>query len=157
MKCNKERVLIVYFVDRQWMEEILVYMETQLDLFKNQSAWTSRLEQLALERMAHTVIESVLDVANAMIDGFIMRDPGSYDDIIDILIDEKVVHEEMSEGFKAFVSLRKILVKDYIHIDHNEVLRIFHNQLEILIQFPKMIRQYLLQELGPVSAFKNDL
>lgn len=29
-----------------------------------------------------------------MIDGFIMRDPGSYDDIMDILVDEKVVTEK---------------------------------------------------------------
>ncbi len=157
MKCRIERVLIVYFVDRQWMEKILVYMEEQLELFKNQSAWTSRLEQLALERMAHTVIESILDVGNAMIDGFIMRDPGSYEDIIDILIDEKVLNEKMSDGFKAFVSLRKGLVQDYINIEHDEVFRVFQDHLEILIQFPNMIRHYLVQELGPVSAFKNDL
>ena len=33
----------------------------------------------------------MMDVGNLMIDGFIMRDPGSYEDIIDILIDEKVI------------------------------------------------------------------
>ena len=44
-----------------------------------------------------------------MIDGFIMRDPGSYEDIIDILDDEKVITTEMSEGFKKIVSLRKNL------------------------------------------------
>ena len=31
-----------------------------------------------------------------MIDGFIMRDPGGYEDIIDIMEDEKVITKEMS-------------------------------------------------------------
>ena len=35
-------------------------------------------------------MESMMDVGNLMIDGFIMRDPGSYEDIIDILVDEKL-------------------------------------------------------------------
>ena len=52
-----------------------------------------RFTQLALERMVQISIDSVLDVGNAMIDGFIMRDPGSYEDIIDILLDEKVITE----------------------------------------------------------------
>lgn len=29
-----------------------------------------------------------------MIDGFIMRDPGSYEDIIDILVDERVIPKD---------------------------------------------------------------
>ena len=37
------------------------------------------------------VIESIIDVGNTMIDGFIMRDPGGYEDIIDIMEDEKVI------------------------------------------------------------------
>ena len=49
----------------------------------------------------------MLDVGNSMIDGFIMRDPGSYDDIIDILEDEKVITTEMSESYKRVVPLRK--------------------------------------------------
>ena len=31
-----------------------------------------------------------------MIDGFIMRDPGSYEDIIDIMEDERVITTEMA-------------------------------------------------------------
>ena len=44
-----------------------------------------------------------------MIDGFIMRDPGSYDDIFDILEDEKVITEEMCGSFKNVIQLRKNL------------------------------------------------
>lgn len=60
-------------------------------MFAEHSSWNTEIEKKALERIVHLLIENVLDVGNAMIDGFIMRDPGSYDDIIDILVDEKVV------------------------------------------------------------------
>ena len=42
-----------------------------------------------------------------MIDGFIMRDPGSYEDIIDIMEDERVITTEMAVPLKKVIELRK--------------------------------------------------
>ena len=55
----------------------------------------------ALERIVHLLVECILDTGNDMIDGFIMRDPGSYDDIMDILVDEKVVPEGEGSQLKS--------------------------------------------------------
>ena len=63
--------------------------------------------QNCIERITHNTIESFMDVGNLIIDGFIMRDPGSYDDIIDILIDEKVIASEMEKPFKELFSYVK--------------------------------------------------
>ena len=90
----------MYFVDREKIEQILVFMNEQMNNFTHQREWNTTIEKLGLERVAHTLIESILDVGNSMIDGFIMRDPGSYEDIIDILLDEKVINELMSEDLK---------------------------------------------------------
>lgn len=90
-----------------------------------------------------------------MIDGFIMRDPGSYDDIIDILVDEKVVQTSEEQGLKAVVNLRKVLVQDYLDVKHDEVIHVVQENKEVLNQFPTRIRTYLENELGPVSAFRN--
>ncbi|PIB45003.1 hypothetical protein AOA59_08845, partial [Pseudomonas sp. 2822-15] len=79
----------MYFVDRELIEDRLNVLEKQLKLFSAHESWEKELDQLALERIAHMTIEIIIDVGNQMIDGFIMRDPGSYDDVIDILIDEK--------------------------------------------------------------------
>ena len=68
-----------------------MFFDEHVRLFAEYSSWNTEIEKKALERIVHLLIENVLDVGNAMIDGFIMRDPGSYDDIIDILVDEKVV------------------------------------------------------------------
>ncbi|MEL3974293.1 DUF86 domain-containing protein [Rossellomorea oryzaecorticis] len=145
----------MYFVDREKIEEILVFMNDQLSLLHNQSGWESTIEKLALERIGHTLIESVLDVGNSMIDGFIMRDPGSYEDIIDILLDEKVINEGMSKDLKRLIEQRKVLVQEYTNVNHEALQRILHDVRSTLEQFPVHVRSYLENELGPVSAFKN--
>ncbi|MCR8847635.1 DUF86 domain-containing protein [Rossellomorea sp. SC111] len=145
----------MYFVDREKIEEILTYMDQQLNIFSRQEQWNATLEKLALERVAHVIIESILDVGNSMIDGFIMRDPGSYEDIIDILLDEKVITDKMSEDLKRLVEQRKPLVQAYTTVDHKQLHTILEEVFQTLNQFPQKVRNYLENELGPVSAFKN--
>jgi uncharacterized protein YutE (UPF0331/DUF86 family) len=145
----------MYFVDREKIEEILVYMEKQLDLFHSQPSWDSPVEQLALERISHTIIESILDTGNAMIDGFIMRDPGSYEDIIDILLDEKVITKEMELSLKNVIGFRKMVVQEYTRVNHEAVKGSLIDNMESLRSFPEHVRDYLTNELGPVSAFRN--
>jgi uncharacterized protein YutE (UPF0331/DUF86 family) len=143
----------MYFVDRDKLETTLVFLEKQISLFSNQDQWSTPIEKAALERITHLMIESVLDVGNAMIDGFIMRDPGSYEDIIEILIDEKVVNEETGKSLKTLVQFRKVLVQLYTEIDHRDLENQFSSLLKELALFPKNVRDYLENELGPVSAF----
>ncbi|MGD7046238.1 DUF86 domain-containing protein [Jeotgalibacillus proteolyticus] len=145
----------MYFVDREKIEQMLVYMEEKTSYFKQQLSFESDTEKFALERTAHMIIESILDVGNSMIDGFIMRDPGSYDDIIDILDDEKVITEEMTPLLKDLIQLRKQLVQDYLTVDHAEIARSLEESMPAITQFPGSVRKYLETELGPVSAFKK--
>lgn len=145
--------MAVYFIDRKKMEETLCFMEKQLALFESQPAWVTSIEQAALERIAQTIVEAVIDVGNAMIDGFIMRDPGSYEDIIDIMEDEKVILAEQSAPLKDVIGLRKTLVREYTSIAHNEIAAVLVANKKELADFPKRVRLYLENELGPVSAF----
>lgn len=148
-----EEVDEMYFVDREKLENTLVFLEKQISLFSNQEKWSTPIEKAALERITHLMIESVLDVGNAMIDGFIMRDPGSYEDIIEILMDEKVVTQETGTSLKRLVQYRKVLVQFYTEIDHDELFNQFSGQINVLTLFPENVRDYLENELGPVTAF----
>lgn len=145
----------MYFVDRQKIGQILDYLEKQLGLFEGQENWDGELLELSVERIIQTSIDSVLDAGNAVIDGFIMRDPGSYEDIVDILLDEKVITETISVQFKKVLPLRKMLVQDFIEVNHQVLLAVFKENIEAFKQFPELVRSYLINELGPVSAFKN--
>ncbi|WP_408007494.1 type VII toxin-antitoxin system HepT family RNase toxin [Pseudalkalibacillus sp. A8] len=146
----------MYFVDRKKIEELLRFMNHRLDAFESEEFGEKMNDQLFLERIGHMVIETIIDVGNKMIDGFIMRDPGSYEDIIDILEDEKVVSSEDAESLKQVISLRKMLVQNYTEVDHKEVEHVLRANLEPLKNFPSQVRRYLTEELGPVSAFLPD-
>jgi uncharacterized protein YutE (UPF0331/DUF86 family) len=145
----------MYFVDREKIEEKLIYIEKQIRTFEELKQYESIIEKLATERIIHMVIEAVLDVGNSMIDGFIMRDPGSYEDILEILEDEKVITEEMCVSFKKIIPLRKSLLQFYTDIDHQEILLIFKKELPALKQFTPSVRKYIENELGPVTTFRR--
>lgn len=145
---------MMYFVDRHKIENTLNFLEEELRLYQTQEEWTSDVEKKALERIGHTLIECILDIGNDMIDGFIMRDPGSYDDIMDILTDEKVVSQAEGDSLKYLIAYRKTLVQDYLNVNHEELDELLSRHAETLEKFPARIRDYLNHELGPVSAFK---
>ena len=91
----------MYFVDRNKIITTLNYLDEILNLLEESNDWlNNEVSKLALQRIGHNTIEALMDVGNLIIDGFIMRDPGSYDDIIDIFIDEKVIPAEMETPFK---------------------------------------------------------
>lgn len=145
----------MYFVDREKMEKTLAYIEDNMMTFSNHPTWETPVEHKALERIMVSVIEGILDVGNAMIDGFIMRDPGSYEDIIDILEDEKVVSASLADQLKVLVRLRKVLVQEYLEIDHQDLKNKLSEGKDAVLSFCPSVRHYLENELGPVSAFKK--
>jgi len=145
----------MYFVDRDSIEETLIYLDKQIELFKNQRQWNTEIEKAALERLTHTMLEAILDVGNMMIDGFIMRDPGSYEDIIDILDDEKVITKEMHDCLVQLIQYRKMTVQQYTRVEHEALNQAFIQAISVLKSFSPRVRDYLTNELGPVSAFKK--
>lgn len=144
----------MYFIDRNQIEKALTHMEKLLALYKEEEDWEADLvHSLALARLTHVIIESIIDVGNTMIDGFIMRDPGGYDDIIDIMDDEKVITPVMSDPLKQVIALRRMIVMEFIDVETSEIVLVLGNSMETLLAFPTKVRHYLENELGPVSAF----
>ncbi|MGG3799232.1 DUF86 domain-containing protein [Metabacillus fastidiosus] len=144
----------MYFVDVEKIEARLDYLDDHVKLFSQHERWDSFFALKALERLCQMMIETILDVGNAMIDGFIMRDPGSYEDIIDILLDEQVIQQKDSDGLKEMIHFRKSLVQEYLNVEHRKLISVFTLNLPILQHFSNNIRTYINNELGPVSAFK---
>ena len=144
----------MYFVDRNKITKNLAHLDELLAIFETTDNWLSdEIHKLALQRIGHNVMEAMMDVGNLVIDGFIMRDPGSYEDIIDIFVDEKVITPEMDAPLKAVVGLRKMIVREFIAVDNEEILTVLTSNLSALKQFSSKVEDYLLNELGPVSAF----
>lgn len=144
----------MYFVDRNQIEKALCHIEDLLTLYKKEAVWNEDLiHTLALTRLSHDIIEAIIDVGNTMIDGFIMRDPGSYEDIIDIMDDEKVITTEMTNPIKKVIELRQMIVREFIAVDSNMLIATLDESYDALNLFPEKVRNYLEHELGPISAF----
>lgn len=142
----------MYQVNVEKIEQHLSYFEQVLTaitpvIHTEKGMQMDRLTELALERTLHIALETVADVGNYLIDGFIMRDPGSYEDIVDILEDETVIEAGMAETLRTVVNMRKKLITHYTSVNSGEVYTILQTHFSHLQQFPINVRDYLKREL----------
>ncbi len=78
---------------------------------------------------------------------------GSYEDIIDIMEDERVITSEMAGPLKQVIELRKMIVREFTKVDVGTIIEVLNASMDELLEFPNKVRHYLENELGPVSAF----
>ncbi len=111
-------------------------------------SWTGGLtEGLAQERALHLAAEIATDVGHALIDGFIMRDASSYEDIIDIISEEGVVSKQVAEPLRDLVLLRKTLVQEYDRWPRKELHPLTLELPRVLMGFSDQVEVYLKKEL----------
>jgi uncharacterized protein YutE (UPF0331/DUF86 family) len=143
----------MYNVNTKRIEEVLTHMDRMLQLLRQLTAQSDEailadpVAVAAMERAMHLSIEAVVDVGNALIDGFIMRDPGSYTDIVEILRDERVINDTAAKQLTEVVSFRKHLVNEYTKVPVAEMIGLARASLETLAQFAPAVRAYIKQEL----------
>ncbi|WP_096467633.1 DUF86 domain-containing protein [Aneurinibacillus soli] len=140
----------MYQVNTEKIEQHLVYMEQVLEsvspILRNSEA-NDMLTSLSLQRALHIALETVADVGNYLIDGFIMRDPGSYEDIVEIMLDETVITAEIAVALKEVVNMRKPLITDYLDVRDDAVSKLLNTHYAKLVAFPNQVREYLKKEL----------
>lgn len=111
--------------------------------------WTgTALQALAQERALHLAIEIVTDVGSYLIDGFIMRDASSYEDIIEVTSGEEVYPKEMVPALLELVRLRKPLVQDYYNWKSSELHPLMEKLPTLLESFKLAVEQYIVKELA---------
>lgn len=138
----------MYYVNREQIERRLNVLPELIQVLK---AVSSRRENSLLERYAegralHLAIEVVTDVGSYLIDGFIMRDASSYEDIIDIIYGEGVIAGDLHSVLTELVRLRKPLVQDYIDWDGQAVQELTSALPICLESYSEQIRIYLDKE-----------
>lgn len=138
----------MYYVNREQIERRLNVLPELVQVIEGacSTAEPSLIERLAEERALHLAIEVVTDVGSYLIDGFIMRDASSYEDIIDIMQDEKVIDGELFRVLTELVRLRKPLVQDYYEWNHSGIHDLMGLLPGVLKRFSQRVREYLDQE-----------
>jgi uncharacterized protein YutE (UPF0331/DUF86 family) len=140
----------VYYVNRESIDARLACIpEIAQALEDAASDWTGTVMQgLAQERALHLALEIVTDIGSSLIDGFLMRDASSYEDIVDIIAGEGVLPADLAEPLRQLVALRKPLVQDYAAWPRRQLHPLTPKLPELLTRFSERIRAYLRQELG---------
>lgn len=107
------------------------------------------LQGLAQERCLHLGLEIVTDVGSFLIDGFMMRDAGSYEDIVGVIAGENVIDETLAGRLRTLVALRRPLVQDYDLWQRERLHPLTAELPELLTAFAEAVKLYLSRELDP--------
>lgn len=128
----------MYYVNLKRIEQRSQFIHQLVQSMEQLSAqWVepSPTHAFAQERILHLSIECVTDIGSDLIDGLMMRDAGSYEDIIEILLDEQVVDSQLAVILTELVKLRKPLMQEYVEWNRKSA----H---PLLSQLPGSLRQF---------------
>jgi len=144
----------MYYVNREQISVRLAVIPNLIQALQAlESSWRGELLQgLAQERALHLAIETVTDIGSYLIDGFIMRDASSYEDIIEIIAGEQVFPEALKAGLLELVRLRRPLVQEYYEWDHAVLHPLVVQLPQELSSFKEAVESYLQKELGEQRA-----
>ncbi|EKS24308.1 hypothetical protein HMPREF9310_02135 [Staphylococcus simulans ACS-120-V-Sch1] len=138
----------MYFVDKDKLMYKLNYLQKLTEDYSE-----NKENHYAFERIAQMLIESSVDIGNMVIDGFVLRDPGNYKDVIDILELEGVISKETQQGINQTVDVRKRFVHQYDQLDTKDLIPLFDASLKDYERFIDEVINFLNNENVPVTAF----
>ncbi len=110
----------------------------------------NKMRKYAMERLVWLAIEAVTDIGTMILDGLILRDAGSYEEIIQILELEQAISNELSEPLRAWVKLRQSLIGTSFQSETapSDVMEQFGVLHLLLLDFHVSIHLFLRSELG---------
>lgn len=145
----------MYYVDQEQIHARLNFIPTvaaALRALSEQADQTSLTAHFAQERALHLAVEVVTDVGSLLIDGFMMRDASSYEDIMDVIRGEGVLTDDLAEPLKSLVMERRSLTQTYMDLDRSVPLR---GELpaiaELLERFAPAVAMFVKKEMEPFA------
>lgn len=129
---------------------------TRLDYIKDLTEEIDTDNTLALERVCEMLIEASVDVGNMIIDAFVLRDPGNYLDVMDIMKTEGVVSEDDFKKFEETFKFRNDLVRKYENVNHEEMRKVFKDNLSAYQDFKDNVLHFFETDPQAVTAFMGD-
>lgn len=87
-------------------------------------------------------VQACADLANHLVSDQGWGIPGSYGEIVEILMREKVINERQGETYRQMVAFRNRIAHRYTETDFKEVYEIMTTQLDDLNDFVEAIINY---------------
>ncbi|WP_128894733.1 DUF86 domain-containing protein [Longirhabdus pacifica] len=140
----------MYYINDKEIEKRLQFIPTLITAMEElQSEPEAGLvHYFAQDRTLHLAIEVITDVGSYIIDGYLMREASSYEDIITVIAGENVLSQQIVDPIIKLVQERRNLVQDYYELPQH-TLSIDNDQLKalclILQTFKQDVELYLEQ------------
>lgn len=128
----------MYYIDEEQINRRLQYIPELIDrirLLQENFEPTNILHGLAQERLLQLSIETVTDIGSYLIDGYMLREASSYEDIIEVLEGEQVMAKAVAAHLLQLVRLRKPLLQEYIGWPSNQ-------QHPVLLGLPQTLHDF---------------
>ena len=100
---------------------------------------SSTILRLAFERLVHTIVESILEVARHVISVRGWGPVETYRDYVEILHKQGIISSDLAEELFKFIAWRNILVHRYVEIDHSKLYEDSKKLADIVRKFEKQI------------------
>jgi len=97
----------------------------------------------AMERYLQLAVECVLSVGNHIIAGLNLRKPATYDQIMQILAEEKVIAKKTLSLGRPLPVLRSLLVHDYSEVNREKLFDTARGTLPVFEDLAKAYRKFL--------------
>lgn len=135
-------------VDKELIENRLLKLEQILrklnDISKSdrEEFINSEALQDRAERNLQLAAQICIDIGNHIISDEGYRFPSGYSDIFQVLKEEKILDDKLSETMKKIAGFRNVLVHDYVEIDKDMVYSTLNNIYDFK-KFAEKISKFL--------------
>src|SRR5699024_8323325 len=109
-----------------------------------------------LERVCEILVEASVEVGQMNIDAFVLRDPGNYIDVMDIMKIKGVVSEDDRKKYEDTFNFRNDLVRNYENVIHEEMRKVFKENLSAYQNFNDYVLHFFKTDPQAVTAFMCD-
>lgn len=124
------------------LEGYLAELRSFRDVSREQFIREPALHHLA-ERYLHLACEAVLDIAQHVIADKGFAQATSYRNSVEVLEEEGIIDQDLSERLQRWMGFRNILVHLYLEIDHGRVYDAIQEDLGDLEAFAASMARFL--------------
>lgn len=93
----------------------------------------------AIERYLYLAVQSMIDLAEAVVSYKKFRKPTTMSESFDILTEEKILPADLNETMIKIVGFRNVITHNYAKINYDVVYDILQNKLKDIEKFLKII------------------
>lgn len=131
--------IIKRYIER--LEVYLSHLEETKKISEKDFLIDWRTQDIVL-RNFQVAVEACMDIGSHIISELNLRVPETYVQIVESLVENKILPKDFGEVFKEFVKFRNIIVHDYLCIDMEKVYKNLQG-IDRFRQFIKYILKFL--------------